>query len=195
MQSIGYIPNTFEDKMIHMLVDRSRIEQEAMKRLKPKEQEIIRLKYYELMDGTEIAKKMGISHTWARMIERDALRKLRYIILMEKTDIVDFKTGMTEADWWYLASAIARMLEYYSTDTANIENRCGVLRQWAKDIIIWRLTSDERQILLWYHQIKPYPGKLNSDYYETVEGIHKKILGFLTKDNLICEKANYKVRV
>ncbi len=195
MQSIGYIPNTFEDKMIYWLEDRSIMEREALETLSENEIKVIEMKYYELMKSSEIAQQLHLSRIWVNKLEEQALRKLRHIILKQKTNMIDSKTGMRENDLENLASSVSGWLECQSTNTSFLRKRHGILSQWLKDLIRFQLTSDERQILLWYHQIKPYPGKLNSDYYETVEGIHKKILGFLTKDNLICEKANYKVRV
>lgn len=194
MQSVGYIPNTFEDKMIH-LDERVQMEQEALKRLTPRELEIINLRYFENMTRSEVAQFLGMSEEYVRQVENKALIKLRHIILKPKTDIVDSKTGMTESDWWYLAGSIASWLECQSTNNARLAKRRGLLTQWAKDIIMWRLTSDERQILLWYHQIMPYPGRYNQEFYETVQDIHKWILEMLLEDELVTEKTNYKVRV
>lgn len=195
MQSVGYIPNTFEDKMIHLLVDRKEMEKAAIFRLTPREKEVIQMKYYESMENIQIAQALGISQKWVNAIEQSALRKLKYIILRTKTDVVDSKTGMKENDWENLASSIASWLEYQSTNNAFLRKRHGILSQWAKDIIMWRLTADERQILLWYCNIMPYPGKKNQDYYDAAEAIYQRIQSLLLEDDLVVEKAEYKQRV
>ncbi|MCI8545259.1 MAG: hypothetical protein HFH09_03405 [Bacilli bacterium] len=195
MPSVGYIPNTFEDRMIHLLVDRSEMEKDAISKLTKREIDVIRMKYYELMKTSEIAQALGLSDHWINKIEQEAFRKLRGIILKQKTTVVDSKTGMKENDWECLATSIARWMECQSTNPAFFGNRHGVLRQWAKDIIMWRLTPDERQILLWYHGIMPYPGKSGQEYYDTVRSIHQKILGLLLEDDLVVKKAGYKQRV
>ncbi len=195
MPSVGYIPNTFEDRMIHLLVDRSEMEKEAISKLTQREIDVIRMKYYELMKTSEIAQALGLSNDWINKIEKEAFCKLRCIILKQKTTVVDSKTGMRENDWECLASSIARWMEYQSTNPALFGKRHGILRQWAKDIIMWRLTPDERQILLWYHGIMPKPGKSDQEYYDTVDSIHRKILGLLLEDDLVVKKAGYKQRV
>lgn len=195
MQSVSYIPNTFEDKMIHSLVDRKAMEKAAMLKLTPREVAVIQMKYYESMKNTEIAQTLGVSRKWVYAIEQSALRKLKHIILRQRTNVVDSKTGMRENDWENLASSIASWLECQSTNTAFLRERHGVLSQWAKNIIMWRLTSDERQILLWDCNIILYPGKKNQDFYDAADAIYKKILGLLLEDNFVVEKAGYKQRV
>jgi len=195
MPSVGYIPNTFEDRMIHLLVDRRQMEKKAILKLTSREVDVIRMKYYESMKSSEIAQALGITHNWVNKIEESALRKLRHIILGTKTDIVDSKTGMKENDWENLASSIAHWLEIQSANSSFFRKRHGILSQWAKDMIMWRLTSDERQILLWYYEIMPYPGIICKDYFDAVDAIHQKFLNLLLKNDVVVEKAGYKQRV
>ena len=71
-----------------------------------------------------------------------------------------------------------------------------MLTQYIQDIILWKLSSEERKILLFYSgKYSLFPKSKRTDLIITFERIEEKIERLVLEDTLICEKTKIKVKV
>lgn len=186
-----YYSNPLEDSIIKE-EERKRIEARALQKLSEKQIKVLELRYGicgEAMSILEIAKMFGVTPTRIREIEKKALKCLATIILTEQNKVIDSKSGMTTFDLYRIANDIAEEFIRHNQQRYNHKN-CGVITQSIQDIILWRLSTEERQTLL--HQFSRFSIENWRDWREQKQAIHEKIFAQLLADDVVCKKAYIK---
>lgn len=196
-KNVGYYSNPLED-WIMKEETRTKVEVLAQHRLTAKEIEILELRYgfsgeaYTIKKTAEILK---IRYETVRTREKVALEKLRNIMLaVSMKEIVDSNIGMTEADLYKIARdiTISFIGRYGLVDRDKYR---GFLTQSIKDIILWRLSSEERKILLFCSgKYSLFPKLKRIDLNAEFEEIREKIIQLVLEDSFICNKAKMKVK-
>ena len=197
-KNIGYYSSPLENGIIRE-ERREKIEILAFSRLTSREQEVLDLRYGFTGDAhtvNETAEILGVVYETIRATENRALCKLRSIILgTEQFEIVDSEIGMSKDDLYNIAKNIARPI-FRTYCLANREQYYGMLTQYIQDIILWKLSSEERKILLFYSgKYSLFPKSKRTDLIITFERIKEKIERLVLEDTLVCEKTKIKVKV
>lgn len=197
-KNVGYYSNPLEDSIIKM-EKREKIETLALSRLTSKEKEVLELRYGltgDVHTVKETAEILGVVYETIRITERRALQKLRTIILaMNQYEIVDSKIGMSEVDLYKIARNTARhiMIQYGLVDRDEYR---GLLTQHIKDMILWRLSSEERKVLLFYSgKYSLFPKTDRAKLSLSFAKIQDKLEGLVLGDALVCKKAKINVKV
>lgn len=191
-----YLENTFENWMISREIKQT-IEKEVLNYLTPVQIQIIELRFgfeREPLDRNQIASLLKMEVWEVETAEKAALYMIREIILENQNEMIDSTIGMTSAHLYKISSCIVEILQMYA-EIGHLKKNRSQLMRWVNSFILWKLTSEERQILLWSCNAVPHSDQKGQECYIALQEIIGKMKNALNLSTAIDKKYYYKVRV